>query len=163
MRISRDYFFDMVELVGKAITTARKKPADESWLDEMLPRWMPRPPKPKEEIHKPGQDEFGLFTGTDWASTEDSDRTDLSTIVPDSGVNFGFGPTERRKASRSKHEYGDSISCELWELQRKVRFKEVGVMDALKDLQALCRRLAKAFISEGWANRLTQIIDECSP
>lgn len=161
MRISREYFFDMVELVGRAITTARLKPADDSWLDDIIPKWMPK--LPKEEIHKPGQDEFGLFSGTPWASTSDSERTDLSTVVPDAGFNFGFGPTERKTASRNKHDYGDSISCELWELQRKVRFKEVGVMDALKDLQQLCRRLAKIFISEGWANRLTQIIDECSP
>lgn len=161
MRISREYFFDMVELVGRAITTARAKPADDSWLDDILPRWMPKPPK--KEIHKPGQDEFGLFQDTPWAATEDSERTDLSTIVPDAEAGFGFGPIEKRKASQSKKDYGDSISCELWELQRKVRFKEVGVMDALKDLQQLCRRLSKHFISAGWANRLTQIIDECSP
>jgi len=159
MRISREYFFDLTELVGKAITTARKKPADQSWLDDMIPRWMPKPPP--EEIHKPGQDEFGLFSGTPWASTSDSERTDLSTILSqDPG--FGFGPLEKKKAEKSKQDYGDSISCELWELQRQVRFKEIGVMDALKDLQTLCRRLSKHFISEGWARRLTQIIDECS-
>lgn len=160
MRISREYFFDMVELVGKAITTARRKPADKSWLDGMIPKWMPK--LPPEEIHKPGQDEFGLFSGTPWAATHDSERTDLSTILSGLDPQYGFGPVEKKEAERAKHDYGDSISCQLWEIQRQVRFKEIGVTEGLKDLQQLCRRLAKTFISEGWANRLTQIIDECS-
>jgi len=160
MRISREYFFDMVELVGRAITTARLKPADDSWLDGMIPKWMPKPPPP--EIHKPGQDEFGLFSGTPWASTSDSERTDLSTIVPSAQADFGFSPVERKEATRNKRDYGDSISCELWEIQRQVRFKEIGVLEGLKDLQELCRRLSRHFISAGWANRLTQIIDQFS-
>lgn len=155
MRITRDYFFDMVELVGRAITTARQKPADDSWLDGMIPRWMPKPKAPP----KPAQDEFGLFSGTPWG---DSERTDLSSVVPGAQDDFGFSVVERKEASRNKHDYGDSISCELWEIQRQVRFKEIGVMEGLKDLQQLCRRLARNFISAGWANRLTQIIDECS-
>lgn len=166
MRISREYLFDMLELVGKAISTARSKPADESWLDELLPGWIrDRKPRKNPKAHTEGHDEFGLFDGTPWSSAEEDDsrRTDLSTVVPGSKDDYGFGPLERKKASRTKHEYGDMIASELWNLQRQVRFKEVGVLDGLKDLQQLCRRLAKWFISEGWARRLTQIIDEVSP
>lgn len=165
MRISREYLFDMIELVGKAISTARAKPADDAWLDELLPGWIRKRPPPRKnpKAHTAGHDEFGLFDGTPWSSQDDSpERTDLSTVVPGSKDDYGFGPVERKKASRSKHEYGDQVASELWHLQRQVRFKEVGVMDGLKDLQQLCRRLA-GFISEGWANRLTQIIDEVSP
>ena len=164
MRISREYLFSMIEFVGKAIATARSKPADGAWLDEMGAPWIRKRPEKKPREPLPGQDEFGLFDGTPWSQDEasDSERTDLATVVPDSAENFGFGPTERQKAARAKHEFGDQISCKLWELQRQVRFKETGVMDGLKDLQQLCRRLA-GFISEGWANRLAQIIDEVSP
>lgn len=164
MRISREYYFDLVELVGRAITTARSKPADGAWLDELGAPWIRKRPRKKPPCPKPGQDEFGLFDGTPWSQDEvsESDRTDLATVVPDSAEDFGFQGAERRKAQRAKHEFGDRVACELWELQRQVRFKEMGVMDALKDLQQLCRRLA-GFISEGWANRLTQIIDEISP
>lgn len=165
MRISREYFFDLTELIGKAIATARSKPADGAWVDEMGAPWIRnRPRKATPKKPQPGQDEYGLFEGTPWSSgrDEDSERTDLSTVVPESVESFGFGPTERQKARKNKREFGDGIACELWHLDRQVRFKEIGVMDALKELQQLCRRLA-GFISEGWANRLTQIIDEISP
>lgn len=164
MRISRDYFFDLVELVGLAIRTARSKPADGGWLDELGAPWIRRRPhKPPPVERRPGQDEYGLFDGTPWSTESggDSERTDLASVVPESREQFGFGPTERQKAARAKYEFGDRIACELWELQRQVRFKETGVLDGMKDLQQLCRRLA-GFISEGWANRLTQIIDDVS-
>lgn len=166
MRISRDWLFDLIELVGRAITTARSKPADGAWLDEMGAPWIRKRPRKKPPEPRIGQDEYGLFDGTPWSQDRgnegESERTDLATVVPDSAENFSLQGAEHQKAKRAKHEFGDGIACELWELQRQVRFKETGVMDALKDLQQLCRRLA-GFISEGWANRLTQIIDEISP
>lgn len=159
MRLSREQFFDLVELVGKAITTARKKPAGEDWLEEISPRWI-RDKNPK--AHTPGQDEFGLFDGTPWSSLEDhSARTDLEAVATGAG-DFGFSPVERAKADRAKREFGDTVSCQLWEIQRQVRFRLIGVTEGMTQLMELCRRLARHFISEGWANQLVRILDRAS-
>ena len=38
MRLTREYVFDMIELVGKAITTARKKDAEPEWdMEDQIP------------------------------------------------------------------------------------------------------------------------------
>lgn len=157
MRLSRDQLFDLVELVGKAVSTARQRPPDKSWLDEAAPGWLRKLPKPKE----PPKDEYGLFEGTPWASGEESEATDLDTVAPGAG-SFGFAEPEKRKARKNQHEFGDFVSCRLWEIQRRVRFKITTVTDALEDLRRLCDSLGRqGYISKGWAKSLRCVIDRC--
>jgi hypothetical protein len=163
MRLSREQFFDLVELVGKAVVTARLKPADDSWLDEMVPGWLrAKKPRRNPKAHTPGQDEFGLLDGTPWSSQEDeSERTDLVAVAPGAG-DFGFAAVERARAERAKREFGDGVSTELWTIQRKVSLGGYTVTEGMTLLMELCRRLSRMFISEGWANTLTRIIDRAS-
>lgn len=158
MRLSREYAFDMIEMVGKALSTARSKPADASWIDGMVPGWLrkklpPPPPDPAE----PPEDEYGLFTESGW---KDSDAGG-GAVHAGGDEDLGFSVVEKKKARRNKHKYGDMYSCRLWELQRKLSFKHSSPQGTLKDLLLLCREIA-GFISCGWANRLVQIIDTCS-
>lgn len=163
MRLTRDYAFDMIEMVGKAISTARMRRVTAKDIEGLAPPWLleilkRRRPPPEER--KPGQDEFGLFQNSPWDDQyqDDSERTDLSSVVP-GAQDFQTSPVEEKKFRREWDDYGDAISCRLWEIQRKLRFKEVGVQDTLKDLAELCRKLPANYISKGWGNRLLDIID----
>lgn len=172
MRISRDYFFDLCELVGKAITTARKKSPGPEWdMDEQLEilgrRWsidldaVDR--KIREEAGKE-EDPYGLFHESGW---KDSAQDGQEGAVDERENRRSYSPWgsekfEARKARRAYHDFGDGVSCRLWSLMREVRFKETGVVDAMKKLQSLCNGLA-GYISAGWGNRLAQIIDLWSP
>lgn len=161
MRLSREQLFDLVELVGKAVSTARQRPVDESWLDEITPGWLRGRPKPNPPQKSPGNDEFGLFDGSPWEAQDDSERTDLSTVVP-GAEDFAFAEPEKRKARRNKNEFGDSVACQLWEIQRRVRFRLSTVTEALEDLRRLCSDLGKIrFITPGWGAMVRAVIDRC--
>jgi hypothetical protein len=167
-RISREYVFDLLELVGKAVSTARKKAAGPKWdldeqIDLFLRRWSIAPAEIDEYCRKAAEeDEYGLFEGSSWrdsaAGVEGSvdERENRRDYSP-----WGSEAFEQRKAQRHYDDFGDSVSCSLWELQRRLRFKELGVRDALKELQEQCHRL-RGYISTGWANRLAAIIDHWS-
>jgi hypothetical protein len=166
MRLSRDQVFDLIELVGKAVATARQRPVTQDWLDEISPKWLRDIPKPKPnpKAHTPGQDEFGLFDGSPWSSEEaDSERTDLSTVVPGAAdYNMGFSEVEKKTARRNQREFGDDISCRLWEIQRRMRFKLSTVTETLDQLRELCDWLGrKGYISKGWARSVRAVIDRC--
>lgn len=136
MRLSRDQFFDLVELIGKAIATGRKKPADESWLEE---RMFQKP--------EPDQDPYGLLQGTAWASGK--------------GENFGFAVPEKTRARRTKNAYGDAVAARLWDIDRQVRFRMLTVTDGLDRLRELCDGLKLLkFISAGWAQTLRAVMDK---
>lgn len=172
MRLSREYFFDIAELVGKAITTARKKQAGPEWdMDEQIEMFLRRwqieidpVEKAIREEAKAEDDRWSLFESSGWkdsaqdgqkgAVDERENRIEYSK--------WGSEKFEQRKAQRYYNDFGDGISCRLWELMRQVRFKETRVVDALKDLQYLCHQL-RGYISTGWASRLAQIIDQSSP
>lgn len=170
MRISREYFFDLCELIGKAVTTARKKAAGPEWdMDEQIEilarRWsidldeVDR--RIREEAEK--EDQYGLFGGSDW---KDSAQDGVDGAVDEREnrreySSYGSEKFEQRKAQRCYNDFGDGVSCRLWELMRQVRFKETKVVDAMKDLQGLCNGLG-GYISSGWGNRLAQIIDHWS-
>ena len=161
MRLSREQLFDLVELVGKAVSTARQRPVDASWLDEITPGWLRGRPKPPPPRKSPGNDEFGLFNGTPWEAQDDSERTDLSTVVP-GAEDFAFAEPEKRKARRNKNEFGDDVACRLWEIQRQVRFRLSTITDALEDLRQLCAYLGESgFITRGWATTVRSVIDRC--
>lgn len=169
MRISREYFFDFCELVGKAITTARKREAGPAWnMDEQLEIFFRKWEVDRDEIDrrireeaKNEDDRFGLFDESGWkdsagdgqegAIDERENRKEFSK--------WGSEKFEQRKAQKFYNDFGDGASCQLWELMRQVRFKETRVVDALKDLQHLCHQLAGHYISAGWANRLAAVID----
>lgn len=147
MRLSREQFFDLVELVGKAIVTARQKPADVSWLAGLAPGWL----RKKELEEEPKEDVYGLFSGTAWVEDQEKKRSI-----------YEFSVMGRAKVERAKKAYEDSISCELWQIDRGVRFRKLPVTEGMTQLMELCRRLSKHFISEGWANLLVRILDRAS-
>jgi hypothetical protein len=163
MRLTKDYCFDIIELVGKAVSTARMRRVTAKDIESLAPPWLRailealRPPPPE---RKPGQDEFGLFEDSPWEGQyqEDSARTDLSSVVR-GAEDFQTSPVEEKVFRREWDIFGDSVSCRLWEIQRRLRFKIVGVQDTLKDLAELCRGLPNGYISKGWGNRLIDIID----
>lgn len=169
MRISREYFFDLCELVGKAITTATQKEAGPKWdMEEQLEcfarRWsldLDAVDRKIREAHK--EDEYGLFEESGWKDSA-QDGTDSAVDERENRraySRYGSERFEQRKAQRCYNDYGDTVSCHLWELMRQVRFKETRVVDAMKDLQRLCNGLG-GYISSGWGNRLAQIIDHWS-
>jgi hypothetical protein len=163
MRLTREYAFDMIELVGKAVSTGRLKEADRTWdLDEQMGlfarRWRLKL-DPVEEAVKEADREYSesLFGGTPWA---DEGEGPLSEHPGDKYSEWGSERFEQRRAKREKDSYGDGVACRLWELQRRLRFREIGVQETLKSLQTLCSQLHSVkFISAGWASRLAQIID----
>lgn len=161
VRLSRERFFDLIELVGRAVATARQRPVDESWLDDFAPGWLKGRPKPEPRPESPSEDEFGLFDGSPWADRQDdSARTDLDAVAPGADAKFGFSEVERRKARRNRNEYGDSVASALWTLQREVAFRRLSVTDGLDELRRICDRLA-GFISPGWAKSVRAVIDRC--
>jgi hypothetical protein len=134
MRLSREHFFDLVELVGKALASSRTKPADDSWLDENLLF-----PHEKQE----NQDPYGLFEGSSWK--------DGAGRLP--------GLVDRR-AQRSKNEVADSMAATLWDIHRQVRFKLTTVTDGLDQLRELCdRMLAVKLVTSGWSTMVRTVID----
>jgi len=171
MRISREYFFDLVELVGKAITTARKKPAGPEWnMEEQLRTFMRRHEIEEDDLDRAVReaadredDRWNVFGESGWKDSAQDGNDGAVDARPERKAfsRWGSEAFEQKKCQREKDEFGDGISCQLWELQRQVRFKETKVVDAMKDLQHLCHRLA-GFISAGWGNRLAQIIDHWS-
>ncbi|SRR5579871_1982026 len=171
MRITREYFFDLCELVGKAITTARKKQAGPQWnMDEQLAiffrKWeidMDEVDRAIQESAEAEEDHFGLFEGSGWKdSAEDGRKGPVDEPEKrETYSRWGSEKFEQRKAQRYYDAYGDQVSCRLWQLMREVRFNETKVTDAMKDLQHLCNRLS-GYISTGWGNRLAQIIDHYS-
>ena len=168
MRLTREYAFDMIELVGKAVTTARKKDKDagpewdmDAQLQRFIDRWAIKEnplDKAVRESAGSGDDQFGLFQDTDW---KDNGEGTVSDQEQERYSEWGSEEYEQRRARRYRKEFGDAVSCRLWEIQRQLRFKEAGVQDTLKRLQSLCNDLAK-YISTGWATRLANIIDSCS-
>jgi len=159
MRITRDYVFDMIDMIGRALTTARMKPATmDFWLDPLEGLFGERFEKELENA-RGTDDEWGLFAGSPWNQDEPSSRTDLARIVP-GAENFQMSPVEKSLAEKNKHWEGDAISCKLWEIQRQLSFKLSSVRDCLKDLQELAAAIAVRWISKGWGDRLRAIIDE---
>jgi regulator of RNase E activity RraB len=132
MRITREYVFDMIELVGKAVQTARKKEAGPEWdMDYQIQKFCER-----------------------------HELSPLEQAIKES-VGIQYEDYDSGKAKRAKHDFGDAVSCELWAIQRELSFKMIGTQDAIKRLQSLCNRLAR-FISAGWGTRLANIIDTCA-
>ncbi len=172
MRITREYFFDLCDLIGKAITTARKKPAGPEWnMDEQIGFFMRRHEIDQDKLEKAIREEaqaeddrWNVFGESGWKdSAQDGQEGAVDASEKRREYSkWGSEQFEQRKAQREKNQFGDSVSCRLWELMRQVRFKETRVVDAMKDLQQLCRGLS-GFISSGWGNRLAQIIDLYSP
>lgn len=173
MRLSREYFFDIAELVGKAITTARKKEAGPEWnMDEQLEIFMrrwdieidPAIEKAIQNEAKAEDDRWGLFETSGWKdSAQDGREGPIDERENRRQYSkYGSEKFEQKKAQRCYNDFGDGVSCNLWELMRQVRFKETRVVDALKDLQRLCHQIS-GYISKGWASRLAQIIDQSSP
>lgn len=171
MRLSREYFFDLCELVGKAITTARKKAAGPQWdMDEQLEFFMRRHDIDQEKLDRAireeaqtEDDQYNLFHGSEWKDSAQDGQTGSTDSRPrEEYSKYGSEKFEQRKAQRSYDEYGDMVSCHLWELMRQVRFKETKITDAIKDLQRFCYGMS-GYISTGWASRLAQIIDQSSP
>ena len=157
MRLSRDQVFDLIELVGKAVSTARQRPVDASWLDDVSPGWLRRLPKPKKP---PEGDPWGLFEGSSWEGG-DSERTDLAAVAPGAD-DFGFAGQEKAQARRNQRDFGDGVSCQLWEIQRQLRFKITTVTDVLDQLRRLCDSLgSQGYISKGWARSVRAVIDRC--
>jgi hypothetical protein len=170
MRISREYFFDLCELIGKAVATARKKAAGPEWdMDEQLEIFARRfainldevDRRIREEAEK--EDTYGLFRTSGWKDSA-QDGVDGAVNERENRLQYSEWGSERfeqRKAQRCYNDFGDGVSCRLWELMRQVQFKETRVMDAMKDLQNMCSGL-QGYISAGWGNRLSQIIDHWS-
>lgn len=171
MRISRDYFFDLCELIGKAITTARKKQAGPQWdMEEQIRKFARRHEIDTAELDRrireeaEQEDQFGLFKETGWKDSAHDGREGAleEPKSREAYSRFGSEKFEQRRAQKDYDEYGDSVSCRLWDLDRQVRFKEIRVTEALKELQQLCDGMA-GYISAGWGHRLAQIIDQSSP
>jgi hypothetical protein len=169
MRITREYIFDLIELVGKAVVTARKKAAGPEWdLDEQVARFIDRWRLNRDRIEKAVQEEaaaennhWGLDLGGWKDSTENGTAGSLDDRPRETYSRWGSEAFEQRRAQREYDFFGDAAACSLWEIQRRLRFKETGVMDSLKDLQGMCDNL-RTYISTGWANRLAAIIDQSS-
>lgn len=170
MRISREYFFDLCELVGKAVTTARKRKAGPEWdMDEQIEcfarRWSIDLEKVDQRIREKveKEDPYGLFNDSGWKDSA-LDGHDGAVDEPESRREYsrwGSEAFEQKRAQRCYDDFGDQISCRLWKLMRQVQFKETKVMDAMKDLQSLCGGL-RGYISVGWASRLANVIDQNS-
>lgn len=132
MRITREYVFDMIELIGKAVQTARKKEAGPEWdMDYQIQKFAER-----------------------------HELTPLEAAIKES-VGINYEDYDRQKAKYAKKDFGDTVSCELWSIQRELSFKIIGTQTAAKKLQSLCNRLVR-FISAGWGTRLAHIIDTCA-
>jgi hypothetical protein len=117
MRLTREYVFDMVEMVGRAIATAARKG----------------------EHPLPG---------------------DLAAVVPAYKDAFLL-PWEKRSRDHSL-EWFRYVAQELRAIDRGLRFRDITLLEAMKDLHELALRM-KPFLSQGWANQLRRLIDLFSP
>jgi hypothetical protein len=133
MRITRDYVFDMIEMVGRAIAASKEKPAPvKEWtLEGMLGD------DPDEKA-----DEWGVIAECGW-------RTPRQRAL-------------ERDARQNRRDMAFGVSASLCKLQKDLQFKRVGVTEALKDLQRICESAKHGLISKAWANQIARIIDTCS-
>ena len=168
MRITKEYVFDMIEMVGKAVTNARAKKdkAGPEWdlnegIDCLIRKWLEdRDPLARRirEAANNEDDRWGILTG--WKdSAQDGVSGSLDDGPRESYSEYGSEKFEQRKARRGYDEYGDAVSCRLWKIQRKLSFGDIGVHDALRDLAELCERCGETgYISKGWSGRLLAIL-----
>lgn len=164
MRITREYLFDMVEMVGKAVATARRRQADDSWLmDDILDMMIRKSELTESMVDEEAQKEdWGVVDDSQWKSKDDAQTKEERLDLDKNGWSvYGADQFEMKKAQKEKDDFGEVVAWQLRSLQRAVAFKDIGVIEGLKRLQELCHRFRKTFISEGWANRLAAIID-CS-
>jgi hypothetical protein len=165
VRITREYVFDMIEMVGKAITSARAKKdkAGPEWdldgaIDALIHRWMEeRDPLARKirEAAKNEDDRWGLNLG--WTDSEPGGGVDDAPREKFS--EWGSEKFEQRRAAACYDDFGDSLSCRLWKIQRQLSFKDIGVQEAFTQLIELCERAACVrYITKGWANRLLAIL-----
>lgn len=162
MRITREYVFEMIDMIGKAVAGVRnKKIVTAKDLDRLTPDWLKKMIDGlTRRMKKRDEDPWGVMAEAGWKDSETSEETDLSTIAA-GAESFSESAVEKKFIRREWDQYGDSIGCRLWELDRQLRFKEVGVYDALKELGDLCRQFNR-YISPGWGDRIIRIIDEHS-
>jgi len=162
MRITREYLFDMVELVGTAVATARRRQADDSWLiDDMLDFMIRKYDLTETMVDEEAQKEdWGVVDDSQWKSKDEASTKEERLDLDKNGWSvYGAEGFEMKKAQKAKDEFGEVVAWQLRTIQRAVAFKDIGVIEGLKRLQELCNHLRKTFISEGWANRLAAIID----
>lgn len=167
MRITKEYVFDLIEMIGKAVSTARAKKAkagpewdlDES-IGRMIHRWMEdRDPLAKriKEAADNEDDRWGLETG--WVDSQADGQGSLDDRPRETYSEYGSEKFEQRKAVRGYDQYGDAISCKLWQVNRKLAFGDIGVQDALHKLVTLCVEMGQLkYISRGWSDRLAAIL-----
>lgn len=169
MRVTRDWLFDYIELVGKAIAGVRSRRAGPEWdLDDLISgfidRWRMNRDRIERSIEREAQEEddhWGL--GIDWKdSADDGTSGPLGDRPRKEYSRWGSEAFEQKRAQGYYDDFGDAISCRLWEIQRRLRFKEMGVLDTAKELQEMLHKL-KGYVSAGWANSLAAIIDQASP
>src|SRR5262249_37320669 len=121
MRISREYFFDLCELIGKAITTARKKAAGPDWdMDEQLEIFFRKWAIDRDEVDRrireeaaEEDDRFGLFGDSGWKDSA-QDGTDGAVDERENRREYskwGSEKFEQRKAQRCYNDFGDGVSC----------------------------------------------------
>jgi hypothetical protein len=167
MRITKEYVFDMIEMVGKAVTNARAKKdkAGPEWdleasLDCMIRRWMDdQDPLAKriKEAASNEDDRWNLQTG--WVDSQADGQGSLDDGPRETYSEYGSEKFEQRKAKRGYDQYGDQISCKLWKINRRLAFGDIGVQDALHKLITLCVEMGHVkYISRGWADRLAAIL-----
>lgn len=167
MRITREYVFDMIEMVGKAVSGARAKKgkAGPEWdLDEHLGRILRRWAEDNDplarkirEAARNEDDRWGLKTG--WVDSQQDGQGSIDDRPRERYSEWGSEAFEQRRAARGYDQYGDAVSCRLWKIQRRLSFRETGVQDALKCLIELCEQMgASGYLSKGWANRLMAIL-----
>lgn len=162
MRITREYLFDMVEMVGKAVSTARRRQADDSWLIENMIDFMVRKydlteTMVDEEVQK---EDWGVVDDSEWKPKDEASTRQERLDLDQNGWSiYGADQLEMKKAQKEKDKFGESVAWQLRSIQRAVAYKDIGVIEGLKCLQELCSHLRKFFISEGWANRLAAVID----
>jgi len=165
MRITREYVFDMIEMIGKAVATARKRQASDYWLidnlmDFFVRRYDIAEPMVDEEAQK---EDYGLLEGTEWQGQNEARNRETRLDLDRNGWSkYGADAYEMKRAQKFKDEFGDCVAWQLRTISRKLAFKDIGAVEALKELQKLCDGLRKHFISDGWANRLAAIIDSCA-
>lgn len=167
MRITKEYVFDMIEMVGKAVTNARAKKgkAGPEWdldqaLNGMIRRWMEDQDPLAKRIREAANNEddrWNLQTG--WVDSQSDGQGSLDDRPRETFSQYGSEKFEQRKAVRGYDQYGDAISCKLWKIQRELSFGDIGVQVALHKLVSLCSEMALTkYISKGWADRLSAIL-----
>jgi hypothetical protein len=169
MRITKEYVFDMIEMVGKAVANARAKsdkagPEWDFWgsVESMVRRWMDEKDPIARKIKAAAEaedDRWNLETGWKDSAQDSVDGQVAEPQYRETYSEYGSEKFEQRTAKREYKEFGDTVSCRLWKIQRELSFGDSGVHDALKDLIRLCEWMGGLnYISKGWANRLLVIL-----